>query len=167
MHAIRPHLSWLGIAGWRRDTVLQLDYRYWAEPGLGWHAIEKPRVNLLLAGMFAVGHEHRAFTTKGANVADAGFLQTLVIKVQDRFGIEEYLQTHVDTTESDDQATSFNVSALSKIAPHTGLKIYYQLWRDTLPPPGQDPVQSQLGFALQISFTKTPPKTTPAAPAGK
>jgi hypothetical protein len=160
LHAIRPHLSWLTIGGWRRDMVLQLEYRYWVEPGLGWHVIEKPRVNLLVAGMFAVGTEHRTHTDKGSNVADVGFLQTFTAKVHSKFGVEEYLQTHVDTTEADDQATSFNISAVSEIAPHTGLKVYYQLWRDTLPPPGQDPNQSTIGFGLQISFTKKPPAAT-------
>ena len=159
LRPIRPHLSWLAIGGWRRDMVLQLEYRYWVEPGLGWHVIEKPRVNLLLAGMFAIGTEHRTHTDKGDNVADAGILQTLTVKVHNKFGIEEYLQTHVDTTEADDQATSFNISALTEVAPHTGLKLYYQLWRDTLPPPGQDPVQTTMGFALQISFTKKPATT--------
>jgi hypothetical protein len=124
--------------------------------------IEHPRANLLVAGMFAMGTEHRSHTTRGDNVADVGILQTFTAKIHSKLGIEEYLQTHVDTTEADDQATSFNVSMVSQIAPHTGMKIYYQLWRDTLPPPGQDPVQSTLGFGIQISFTKKPP-----ASAGK
>ena len=161
MRGINPRLSWLAIGGWRRDMVLQLEYRYWAEPGLAVHVIQKPRVNLLVAGMFAVGTEHRSHTDKGNNVADAGILQTFTAKVTGKFGIEEYLQTHVDTTEADDQATSFNISVLSEIAPHTGLKVYYQLWRDTLPPPGQDPVQTTMGVAVQITFNKKPPAATP------
>lgn len=160
MRRFHRNLSWLVIAGWRRDSVLQLDYRVWAEAGVAVHLVANKSVDLFVAPMFAVGDEKRSHTDRGSNVADAGLLQTLTVRVHERFGIEQQLQTHVDTTETDDQATAFSISTLAQVAPHVGLKVYYQLRRDSLPPPGQDPTQSKAGIGVSVSFSRTPPAGT-------
>lgn len=160
MRRFLPRVSWLAIAGWRRDNVLQLDYRVWAEAGVAVHLITRKSVDLLVAPTFAVGDEKRAHTDRGGNVADFGLLQTLTVHVNENFGIEQSLQTHVDTTETDDQALAFSIAATSKVTPHIGLKVFYEAVRDGLRPAGQEALQSKAGIGMSVSFSRTPPPGT-------
>lgn len=160
MRRFHPNMSWLAITGWRRDNVLQLDYRVWAEAGVAVHLIARKSVDLMVAPTFAVGDEKRAHTDRGSNVADFGVLQTLTVHVNETLGIEQKLQTHVDTTETDDQATAFSIAATSKVTPHVGMKVYYELARDALRPAGQEAVQSKAGIGVSVSFSRTPPPGT-------
>lgn len=161
LHPLRPHWSAIGIGGWRRDRVLQLDHRAWVEGGIGFHAIEHRMANLLIAPTFAIGSERRLHTDEGNGVRDFGILQSLALKVHEKLGIEEFVHAHFDTRDADDRTLTFNTSLMTKVAPHTGLKVYYQHHYDALPPPGSEKLQYTVGLGVQISFTK------PAPPAAK
>jgi hypothetical protein len=158
---LRPRLSAIGVAGWRKDAIMQLDYRAWVEGGVGIHVAEHPKLNILVAPMFAAGRERRAFTETGGKVLDVALLQSLSFRPHDRFSFDEFVSMHVDTTQSRDKYISVSLSALSKIVKYLSLKLYYQHQYAELVPPGQDPQQSVAGVQLQFTFQRTP------APAAK
>ena len=154
LQPIRPRLSGIGLGDWRRDTILGLDYRAAAGVGLGLHVIETRKMNMFLAPTFEVGKEHRSHTDVGDGVLDFGFLQSFVGQVTPVLSIEEWFQTSVDTQESDDKASAFNISALAKVAKHVSLKIYYKHQYDSLVPPGTSNLQREFGSAIVVAFAR-------------
>ena len=166
---VRKRFSLLSIGGWARDELLQLEHRAWVEAGLGIHLVDLPKVNFLVAPLFAVGAEHRTFTDTASGVSDFGVLQTFTLKLNPKFVFEEFLAMHADVTHSGDSSSIWNVSAISEVAPHFNLKVYYQYNYAELVPQGQDPLQTTIGLALQVLFMKAPapPGGAPTAPPGK
>lgn len=159
---LRPKLSAIGVAGWRKDDILQLDYRTWIEAGIGIHLAESPKLNILVAPMFAVGREQRTFTEAGEKVFDVGLLQSLSFRPNPNFSFDEFVSLHADTTQSRDKYVAVNLSATAKIVKYLALKLYYQHQYAQLVPPGQDPQQSTVGAQLQFLFQRTP--APPAKP---
>jgi hypothetical protein len=152
LHRIRTGVSLIAIAGWRRDTIMQLNRRVWGEGGIGFHLVEGKKINMVVAPTFALGREHRAFTSHGDGVEDFGVLQMFTYVVPGTVGIQESLHTGIDSSATDDRSTSFNVSVSAKVAPHVGMKVYYQLQYDSLPPPGTPQKQYTVGFGVSVSF---------------
>ena len=75
LHRLRHRMSILGTTGWKQDQVLQLDYRVWAQAGVGFHIAEAPPINFMVAPMFAIGHERRSYTDIAGNVDDFSLLR--------------------------------------------------------------------------------------------
>jgi hypothetical protein len=166
---IHKHFSLVATGGWARDALLDLDHRVWIEGGLGIHLVDTPHVNFMVAPLYAFGDEARTFTEVAGRVNDVGILQSFSLKLGPRFTFDEYLSAHADLSSTRDSSTMFNVSALSELAPHLNLKVYYQYNYAELAPPGQDPLQTTVGFALQVQFMRTPkpPAAAPTPPPAK
>ncbi len=141
-----------GSAGWRRDAILGLDYRAFAEAGAGAAVIAHAKVNAFLGASYAVGREHRNHTDTGNEVLDVGLLQNIHIRISNVMGIEEWFKGHLQTTHSDDRNYTFNVALLTKVTKHAGLKIYYKRQYDALTPPTVSNLQTEVGLGLQIDF---------------
>lgn len=156
MHRLRKGMSFIATTGWQQDHLLALDYRIWGEAGVGLHLSERPKFNLLVAPMFAVGRERRGYTETGDKVFDVALLQTMSFRPHDRFAFDEFLSLHIDTTHARDKYVAVNLSALSKITRYLTLKVYYQHQYAQLVPPGQDPRQTTVGTSLQFTLQRAP-----------
>lgn len=159
---LRNKISAIGIGGWARDALLDLDNRSWVEGGIGVNVVEKPAVNLFVSPLVAVGREHRSFTEEGDRVADIGLIQSLSLKAHEKLTIDELLAMHADTTSNRDQNIALNLSVLSTIVPHVNLKVFYQYQYSELVPRGADPTQISLGVAVQVSYARTRKAPAPA-----
>ena len=171
LHRLRKQMSIIGTTGWREDRVLQLDYRAWAQAGVGFHILEAPPINLMVAPMFAIGHERRSYTGVASMVDDFSLLQQFTWRKVGNFSIVEYVEGRIDLADTFDRNLLFNVTAMTKIAPYTGLTVAYQYQYDSLVPVGVDNRLQKISLGIQVAFTKprppapTPPADTPPAPA--
>ncbi len=154
LQPLRPRISFIALGGWRRDTILGLDYRAAAGVGLGLHVLETRKMNMLIAPTFQVGREDRNHTEVGDDVLDFGFLQNFVGQVTPVLSIEEWFQTTLDTHTSADKASVFNISALAKVAKYVSLKIYYKHQYDGLVPRGASNSQKEFGSAIVVAFAR-------------
>lgn len=160
MHGLRKRLSFITIAAWRRDRLLELEYRTFASAGIGLHLADSQKFSVMVAPMFAGGAEKRSFTVTGDSVADIAVLQTLSYRPHDKFGFDQFLSWHVDTTSTRDRYFDVNLAATSKITKYVSLKVYYQHQYASLVPAETDPVQNTVGTALQFTFQRHPPTAT-------
>lgn len=154
LQPIRRRISGIALGGWRRDAILGLDYRASVGGGIGLHIVESRRANLLFAPTFVAGKEHRRHTDQANDVVDFGFLQSFVGRVTPVLSIEEWWQTNVDTSDSADKASTFNVSAIARITRHISWKLYYKQQYDGLVPRGQSNSQREIGTAMVIAFAR-------------
>ena len=152
LHPLKSKFYLFGSTAWKRDEVLGLDYRAFAEAGAGRVLWANAKFNAFLGASYAVGKEHRAHTDTGDDVLDVGILQNVHIKISDVAGIEEWFKGHLQTTDSDDKSYQFNIAFLTKVTRHAGLKIYYKNQYDALVPPGTANRQTEVGAGLQIDF---------------
>lgn len=154
MQPVARHFSWLGGAGWRRDAILQLSSRWWAEGGAGITLVNSKRAYLLVGGSFALGRERRSFVPDTDGVEDVGVLQILHWTPTSSTSIEEWVRSKHDVRHSDDHSTSFYLSFTAHVTKHAGLKIYYQLDDEGIVPPGSPSRQTTLAGGVQLTFTR-------------
>ena len=152
LQRIKERFGAFGMAGWRRDTILQLDYRAWVEGGYGVEAVARENVLMFIGGSVSIGSEERQYTETGSAVLDVGVLQTFTLRPTPVMLIEENLKAHFDTLEPDDKNATFNASVMARVAKHVGLKIYYKYQYDSLHPPTTGASQSEFGAGVQIDF---------------
>jgi hypothetical protein len=166
LHPRGPRFSWLGGAGWKRDAILAIDYRWWGEAGAGVTLRNDKKTYLLVGASVAGGRERRAFFGTDP-VQDVGVLQILKWSPTAMMSIEEWVRSKHDVTDSSDYSTSFYVSIGARVTKHAGMKIYYQLDDEGLVPPDTANRQTTLGAGVEISFTRGAPAasgtTTPPA----
>jgi hypothetical protein len=152
---IRPvneRWSLLGIGQYRRDAILDLNYRLAAEAGIGYNVIATRRIFAQLGTSLALGREDRNHTSTGSNVRDVGVLQLFTYKITPVLGFEQYLKMHIDTSDTGDRSLAFSATFLSQVSKAVGLKIYYNHQYDSLHKPTDSPNQSQLGVGVAITF---------------
>ncbi|MGE3276992.1 MAG: DUF481 domain-containing protein [Vicinamibacterales bacterium] len=154
---IRPlNLRWslLGIGQYKRDAILDLNYRAAAEGGIGYNLIETGRIFAQVGGSFALGKEDRGHTELGDQVRDVGILQLFTYHITPVLGFEEYFKAHVDTSATDDHHWELSATLLSQVSKSVGLKIYYTHQYDALHSPENGPTQKELGVGVQITLKK-------------
>ncbi len=152
---LRPQhkrLYLFGSTAWRRDMIVGLNYRAYAEAGAGTVVVARANVDSFIGLSYALGREHRPHTNQGAAVSDIGILQNFHWRISDIMGIEEWFKGHLQVTDSDDQTYTFNVSLMSKLTKYAGLKIYYKRQYDALTPPTVSNLQNEIGMGVQINF---------------
>lgn len=152
LQRVKERYGAFGMAGWRRDATLGLDYRAWVEGGFGVEAVARENMMMFVGGSLSVGGEGRSFTDTGSTLLDVGILQTLTLRPTPVMLIEQSLKTHLDTLEPDDNTATFNASVTARVATHVGLKIYYKYQYDSLHPPTSNAAQSEVGAGVQIDF---------------
>jgi putative salt-induced outer membrane protein YdiY len=153
LHPVHKRVYVFGMSGWRRDVMLGLDYRAWAQAGAGVAAIAHPKVNAFIGASLSVGKQSRHFTTVGETVLDPGILQTLNVHLTDLLSFQQSFLGHVNSTDAgDDNSYTLNASVTAKVSRHIGMKIYYKRQHDTLHPASVSATQSQIGGGVQISF---------------
>jgi hypothetical protein len=152
---IRPlnkRWSLLGVAQWRRDAVLGLDYRAAIEGGIGYNLIETRRIFAQIGTSIAGGREARSHTDVGEAVRDVGILQLFTYRLTPVLGFEEYVKGQLDTTENDDRHVEASVTLLAQVSKAVGLKIYYTHQYDALHAPSTSATQRELGVGVQITL---------------
>jgi len=159
LQQVKQRFGAFGMAGWRRDAILGLDYRAWVEGGYGVEAVARKNVLMFIGASLSVGGEGRSFTDKGSTLFDLGILQTFTLRPTPVMLIEEYVKAHVDMLEPDDSTATFNASVMAQVAKHVGLKIYYKYQYDSLHPPTSSASQSEVGAGVQIDFKPASSKT--------
>lgn len=155
MHPVheRKRVYLFGMAGWRRDSVLGLDYRAWLEGGAGVSAIAHPKVNAFIGASLSVGRQSRNYTTLGETVLDPGFLQTFHAQLSDTVWFQQSFVGHVNSTDAgDDNSYTLNAALTAKVWKHIGMKVYYKRQHDTMHPASTSATQSEIGAGVQISF---------------
>jgi hypothetical protein len=115
LHPVAPRLSLVGLAGWRRDVVLGLSHRVAAGGGIALHLLQQPHLNVMVSPVFVGGSEARTHTTYGEAVADAGVIQTLALKLNERVTLEQSFKANVDTSALDDHTVRIDASLTSQI----------------------------------------------------
>lgn len=158
LQTVKTRFAVIGEAGWRRDEILGLDYRWSVEGGGGVELFATKKVNAFVGGTYAVGREHRAFTTEGESVLDAGVLQTFNLMITPVLGFHEWFVGHVQTDDTSDHSYQFSAALLARVSKHAGLKITYARENDSLHLPSVSETQSKLVFGVQVSFEPAPPK---------
>lgn len=162
---LQPHgekVRLFGMAGWRRDTILELDYRAWGEVGAGTLVFAKGNANAFVGGSFSVGGERRGSTaTGGTLVMNVGILETFNYHINKLMSFEEWYRGHRDVTDTGNDDYTFNVTLLTKVTKLAGLKVSYNLQHDTLHPSTVSATQSQFMVGVQFSFATTPPAAKP------
>jgi Protein of unknown function, DUF481 len=156
LHFFHKRWAVLGAAYYRRDPVIQLDYRTFVDLGLGVQALNTPRVKLLLGAGYAVGRESRKFRPDAENVGAVGFRDSLVVMLSRTAQLEQSLLYQVDTSGSNEKNYAFSSALAARINQHTSVKIYYQRQFDTLHPVTVPKAQSEFGVGLSISFQRPP-----------
>lgn len=150
----RKRVYLFGMGGWRRDTMLGLEYRAWVEAGAGVSAIVHPKVNAFIGASLSVGRQSRTFTSLGESVVDPGLLQTLTVHLTNLLSFQQSFVGHINSTDAgDDNSYTLNASLMARVSKHVGMKIYYSRQHDTLRPASTPATQSQIGAGVQIGFT--------------
>lgn len=142
----------MALGGWRRDAILALDYRAWAEAGVGVQAIERPRVSTFLGASLAAGRERRSHTRRAGDVVDVGLLQTFNLRLSPTMRVEQWSKAQVDTTDTGDRSTTFEAALLARVMKHVGMKMSYVHQYDAIVAPGRSKTQSSLTAGVQITF---------------
>jgi len=151
-----------GMAEWRRDYILDLDYRAWVEGGAGVVAFARGPASAFVGASYSAGREHRGDMKDGSFVMDVGVLQTFNVHLNKVLSFEQWFKGHKDTTDTGNDNYTLNVTFLTKVTKHAGMKISYNLQHDTLHPPTVSATQKQFNFGMQISFSSSAP--APAKP---
>ncbi|MGE0040886.1 MAG: DUF481 domain-containing protein [Vicinamibacterales bacterium] len=149
---INERWSLLGVGQYRRDAILDLNYRLAAEAGVGFNLLATRRIFAQIGTSVALGKEDRAHTDAGSNVRDVGVLQLFTYKITPILGFEQYLKMHIDTSDTGDRSLAFSATFLSQVSKAVGLKIYYNHQYDSLHKPTDSPNQSQLGVGVAITL---------------
>jgi len=153
MHPVHKRVYLFGMGGWRRDVMLGLDYRAWAEAGAGVSAIAHPKVNAFIGASLSVGKQSRHFTTVGETVLDPGILQTLNVHLTELLSFQQSFLGHLNSTDAgDDNSYTFNASLTAKVSRHIGMQIAYKRQHDTLHPASVSATQSQISAGVRIAF---------------
>jgi putative salt-induced outer membrane protein YdiY len=159
LHFLNRRWATIGAAYYRRNPVIQLDYRAYADAGIGVQAVNNRKVKLLAAVGYAVGRERRKFLREAEKVLAVGFRDSLVIMVSPTAQFEQSLLYQVDTSRSGDKTYDFDASFATKISRHASFRVYYQRQYDTLHAATVPKLQSTLGGGLSITFQR-PPRST-------
>ena len=154
LQRLRPRLYALGLAEWRRDAIIELDYRAAAEAGAGVGLVEREHLQLFAGASFALGREGRGYLSHSEQVRDLGVMQSLVIRPAPRMMFEQSLRTHVELGNADDHALLLKLSLMSQVTSFAGFKIYYTHQFDALHPVDQAALQREAGIGLQIRFSR-------------
>lgn len=152
LHPLPHRLGLLGLASWRRDEILQLDYRAEAEAGLGATLVESKDAYLMVGGSFSVGRQSRKYTTVGEDVHDIGLLAVGSYHFTPTFGASGSIVLKRDLGDSNGRTSAVNLAVMAMVAKHLGMKVYYQHQYDYFHAPGVSASQSQVGVGLQVSF---------------
>ena len=162
---MQPHgekIRFFGMAGWRRDTILELDYRAWGEGGAGTLVFAKGTASAFVGGSFSAGEERRGSTaTGGTLVMNVGILETFNYHINKLMSFEQWYKGHKDVTDTGNDDYTLNLTLLTKVTKLAGLKVSYNLQHDTLHPPTVSATQSQFMVGVQFSFATTPPAAKP------
>ena len=155
MHPVKTRYSWLGGAGWRRDTILALNYRWWGEGGAGVTLVNSPKVYAMVGGSFSGGRERRSYSGTDP-VQDVGVIQILHWAPTKTASLEEWLRRKHDVRNLDDYSTTFYVAFMAHVTKHAGVKVSYQLDDEGLYPPSTSTSGRQVTVAVgaEVSFTR-------------
>jgi putative salt-induced outer membrane protein YdiY len=160
LHFLNKRWAAIGAAYYRRNPVIQLDYRAYVDAGIGVQAIDTRRVKLLAAVGYAVGRERRKFLPEAEKVLAVGFRDSLVVMVTPTSQFEQSLLFQVDTSRSGDKTYDFETSFATRISRHASFRVFYQRQYDTLHPVTVPKLQSTFGGGLSINFQR-PPSAAP------
>jgi len=152
LHPLPHRLALLGLASWRRDQILQLDYRAEAEAGIGATLVEAKDAYLVIGGSFSVGRESRQYTTVGEAVHDVGLLAMGSYHFTPTFGASGSIVLKRDLGNSNGRTSMIDLAVMAMVAKHLGMKVYYQEHYDYFHAPGVSASQSQIGVGMQVSF---------------
>lgn len=152
-----------GAAYYRRDPIVGLDYRAFAQGGLGYQFANAARFKLLAGGSFALGNQSRVQHGDQA-VRAVGFTDSLVMRIGTSTHIEQSLLYHIDVLETDDKYYSFSTSLLTAISRHVGLRLAYQRQYDALVPRGVPSLQSAITVGVTVGFQPSHVHAVPAKP---
>lgn len=161
LHFLNRRWATIGAAYYRRNPVIQLDYRAYVDAGIGVQAVDTRRVKLLAAVGYAVGRERRKFLPEAEKVLAVGFRNSLVYMVTPTSQVEQSLLYQVDTSRSGDKTYEFDASFATRITRHASFRVYYQRQYDTLHPLTAPKLQSQFGGGLSITFQRPPAGAKP------
>lgn len=153
LQRLRPRVYALGLAEWRRDAIIELDYRAAAEAGALLGLIEQPRLRLVAGAAFALGRESRGYRPDFEQVRDVGLRQHLVAYLGSRAVFEQSFTAHVEVGNADDKTRQFDASLMSRVTSRVGMKFYYKYQYDALHPIGQLAAQHEMGFGVQYTFS--------------
>lgn len=157
-----PRARLFGMAAWRRDALLDLDYRAWVEGGAGVVAFARGPAGAFVGASYSVGRERRGEKAlDGSFVMDVGVLQTFNLHVTPVLSFEEWFKGHKDTTDTGNDNYTLNATFLAKVSKHAGMKISYKVQHDTLHPASAAATQSEFTAGMQISFSSAPAPAKP------
>jgi len=163
IHLFKKRWAATGAAYYRRDPIVGLDYRAFAQGGLGYQFANTARFKLLAGGAFALGNQSRVQHGDQA-VRAVGFTDSLVMRIGKATHIEQSLLYHIDVSETDDKTYAFSVSLLSAINKHAGLKVAYKRQYDALVPRGVPTLQSAITVGVTVGFQPSHVHAAPAKP---
>lgn len=156
LHLFKKRWAAMSTTAWRRDRLIQLNHRFFVDAGVGRQLIETRTVHAFLGVSYALGSESRAYSTRADGVRDIGVLQTFSYRVTPVLNFDQFLRTHVDTTDTGDRIVQFNATLTSRVSRHAGFRIYYKYQSDALHPLTQDPVQREFGAGFMVNFSPSP-----------
>lgn len=161
LHFLNKRWATIGAAYYRRNPVIQLDYRAYIDAGIGVQAVDTRRVKLLAAVGYAIGREGRKFLPKAEKVLAVGFRNSLVVMVTPTSQLEQSLLYQVDTSRSGDKTYDFETSFATRISRHASFRVYYQRQYDTLHALTVPKLQHSFGGGLSITFQRPPAGAKP------
>ncbi len=164
LHFLNKRWVAIGAAYYRRNPVIQLDYRAYADAGVGVQAIDTRRVKLLASVGYAVGRERRDFLSEAEKVLAVGFRDSLVVTVTPTSQFEQSLLYQMDTSRSGDKTYDFETSFATKISRYASFRVFYQRQYDTLHPVTMPKSQSTFGGGLSITLQRAPATATKPKP---
>lgn len=153
LQRLRPRIYALGLAEWRRDAIIELDYRAAAEAGAAVGLIERPHLRLVAGAAFALGRESRGYRPDFEQVRDVGLRQHLVVRLGSSALFEQSFKAHVEVGNAEDKTRQFDVSLMSRVTSRAGMKVYYKYQYDALHPIDQLAAQHEMGVGVQYTFS--------------
>lgn len=151
LHLFAKRWAAMGAAYYRRDPIVGLGHRAFAQGGLGYQFANTARFKLLAGGAFAVGQQSRQDLGSQA-VRAIGFTDSLVLRVAKTTSLQQSLLFHVDVSNTEDKTYTLSTSLLSQVSKHAGLKISYKRQYDSLVPKGVPALQSAVTVGLTVGF---------------
>jgi putative salt-induced outer membrane protein YdiY len=151
LHLFEKRWAAMGAAYYRRDPIVGLDHRAFAQGGLGYQFANSPKFKLLAGGSFAFGQQSRQEFGSQA-VRAIGFTDSLVLRLGRTTSLEQSILYHIDVSNTDDKTYTLSASLLSQISKHAGLKISFNRQYDSLVPKGVPGLQSAITVGLTVGF---------------
>ena len=163
LHLFEKRWAAMGAAYYRRDPIVGLDHRAFAQGGLGYQFANTAKFKLLAGGSFALGQQSRQ-EFGGQAVRAVGFTDSLVLRLGKTTSLEQSILYHIDVSNTDDKTYTLSASLLSQISRHAGLKVSFKRQYDSLVPKGVPGLQSAITVGLTIGFQPSHVHAAPPKP---